>query len=111
MAEFRILPTFTRPVLEKGGSTSTPWYRFLQSLHSGAPASAEGPITVGGSPFAYSAPTAGAVLVSGGTVTAIQITRSSVTLTGLTSGLFPLAQGDILTVTYSGLPTMTWYPR
>jgi hypothetical protein len=31
-------------------------------------------------------------------------------VTGQTAGLFPLNQGDTLTVSYTGLPSLTWVP-
>jgi hypothetical protein len=103
------MPTYDQPLTTKG-QTAASWYRFFNSLFQGQPSGAEMSVTVGISPFAYLAPSGGTMLIHGGTVTAIQLTRSATTLTGLTSGLFPLAKGDILTVTYSGLPTMVWYP-
>lgn len=103
-------PTYEQPLVVKG-QNSTVWYRFFSALYQGQPSSAESGITVGISPFSYVAPTAGNMLITGGTVSAIQITRSFTTLTNLTSGLFPLSKGDTLTVTFAGLPTMTWYPK
>lgn len=52
------------------------------------------------------------VSVSGGTVTAIDISKdgSSYTASGLTSGIFQLENGDKLKVTYSVAPTMKKYP-
>lgn len=68
-------------------------------------------ITVSASPFAYTALAEGTATVSGGTVSAISITRgATVVPTGVTAGVFPLSQGDIITVTYSGLPTMNFIP-
>lgn len=63
-------------------------------------------ITPGASPFAYTALAEGSVTVAGGTVSAISITRgATVVPTGATAGIFPLSQGDIITVTYSVVPT------
>lgn len=67
-------------------------------------------LLVGGTPFSFTAPHNGFVIVKGGTVLAITFTRCQVTLTGQTSGIFPLYQGDTLTVSYSGLPTMVFVP-
>lgn len=64
------------------------------------------PITPGASPFAYTALAEGLVTVVGGTVSAISITRgATVVPTGVTAGSFPVSQGDIVTVTYSVVPT------
>lgn len=110
MAEYRTVPTFTQRLTAKDGSTSSAWYRLLQALHLGAPPAAEAAITPSGSPFAYTAPAGGFLIVTGGTVSSITFTRTSQHNTNQTSGLFPVAQGDVVTVTYSATPTVTFVP-
>jgi hypothetical protein len=107
---YQSAPSYEQPLTSKG-QTSQSWYRFFQGIYLGTPPSAETVITVGISPFAYLAPAKGFMIVSGGTVSAIQFTRAQTTLTNQTSGIFPLSQGDTLTVTYSGLPSMVWVPQ
>jgi hypothetical protein len=107
---FLVLPTYEQP-LTKGGQTASVWYRAFQGLVQGVPPSAERTITVGISPFSYTAPSKGFLIISGGIVTATQFTRTVTTLTGQTTGIYPLSQGDVLTVTYTGLPTVTWVPQ
>lgn len=69
-------------------------------------------VTVGASPFSYTAAFDGTVVVTGGTVSAISLTRQGTSVaTGITTGLFPLSRLDIIQVTYSGLPVMTFLPR
>jgi len=64
-------------------------------------------VSVGGSPFTYTAPFAGWVRITGGTVSNISIKRtSSYTVTG---DVFPVSKGDQLTITYSGLPTVVFF--
>lgn len=104
------IPAYEVPLTSKG-QTQSSWYRFFLNLLQGPPPSNESTITVGGSPFKYTAPSRGFVILRGGTVSAVQFTRSLTTLTGLTAGLFPLSQGDVLTVTYSGLPAMVFVPQ
>ena len=103
-------PTYEQPIHIQGRTTSS-WYRFFQGLYQGTPPSNETTIAIGGSPFAYTAPSGGFVVIRGGTVSAVQFTRSVTTLTGQTSGLFPVSQGDVLTVTYSGIPNMVFVPQ
>jgi hypothetical protein len=86
------------------------WYRFFQGLYQGTPPSAESTLVVGASPWTYTAPVKGFVILKGGTVSAVTFTRSVTTVTGQTAGIFPMNQGDMLTVTYSGLPSMVWVP-
>lgn len=71
-------------------------------------------ITVGASPFTYTAPFDGTLLVTGGTVSAIALSRDGGTTfisIGLTSGLVPVSRLDQVKVTYSVLPTETFIPR
>src|SRR5579875_1414215 len=51
------------------------------------------------------------IVVSGGTVTAISITRLGIsTSLGLTSGSFIIDPGDSITVTYTAAPSMVGIP-
>lgn len=70
-------------------------------------------ITVGASPFAYTAQAAGTVVVSGGTVSAITLKRGTPAAisVGETAGVIPVSAGDIVSVTYSAAPTMSLVPR
>jgi hypothetical protein len=105
----RIMPTYERPLSQKG-ATSGAWYRLFQGLHLGTPPASEGAVTVGASPFSYRAPQGGFVILSGGTVSSVEFQRSSTTVTAMTSGIFPLSQGDLLIVTYSNPPNMLFVP-
>jgi len=68
-------------------------------------------ITVGASVYTYTAPFNGTVVVTGGTVSDIAITRQGTSIdTFLNSGVFPVSRGDGVVVTYSGKPTMTFLP-
>lgn len=68
-------------------------------------------ITPTGSPFTYTAPFAGSVAITAGTVSAIAIIRQTTSVaTGLTTGLIPVSRGDQVKVTYTGAPTMTFIP-
>ena len=71
------------------------------------------PVTVGASPFAFVAPQAGMLSISGGAVTPFTtLTRGVATVTlGLIDGLVPVNFGDVVTVTYTVLPTLYFIPR
>lgn len=59
-------------------------------------------VAVGPSPFQYQAPANGMVVVSGGTVSKLTITRGSLTVTpGPIWGQFRVSKNDLVTVTYS----------
>lgn len=110
MAEYRTVPTYTNRLTNRDGSTSTAWYRLLQALHLGTPPAAEASVTVAGSPFAYSAHAGGYLLVTGGSVSSITVTRTGQHNTGMTNGIFPVAQGDIVTITSSVAPSVVFVP-
>lgn len=97
------VPLITGPSL-----TITPqWYQYLVSQTSAPPASTNVPPDA--SPFSYTASMRGSLLVAGGTVSAIAITRGrDVIGTSMTSGVVPLSQGDIATITYTVAPTLTF---
>jgi hypothetical protein len=107
---YQTAPTYETPLTIKG-QIHTSWYRFFQGVFKGTPPSSESVLVLGASPFAYQAPAKGFLIVRGGSVSAVQFTRAVTTLTGQTQGVFPLAQGDTLTITYTGGgPTLTWVP-
>ncbi len=74
----------------------------------------QNPIVPGvlGSPWHYTAPNNGTLIVSGGTVSNIAITRGTTTIqTGVTAGAFTLDLNDTVAVTYSAAPTLTFLPQ
>jgi hypothetical protein len=114
MAHNRSAPTYDQDILTpnpKDAKTSSSWYRWFQDIDLGVPPSSELPVTVGASPFIYSPTQKGAVIVNGGTVTSILISRSGTFYaTGLTQGLFYLAANDRLQVVFSAAPSMVFLP-
>lgn len=111
--QYRTPPNYVEPLIE-GNNTSSAYYRFFQDLDIGIPPSAEVTVIPTGSPFTYTPPMsghAGFMLITGGTVSKVQIMRESAHDTGMTSGIFPLSIGDQLIVTYSGAPTMVYITR
>lgn len=113
MTHYRSAPTFDQDILtpNTGAKTSASWYRWFQDVDNGIPPSSEIPITVGASPFIYQPKSQGGIIVSGGTVTSILVSRSGTFYaTGLTQGLFQLSANDQLKVVYSAAPTMVLLP-
>ena len=111
--QFNTTPTYELPLTTKG-QISSAWWRFWSGLGEGRPSGPAAGIAVGTSPFRYVAPEGGSVIVNGGSTTQISMSRDGANyfITGLTAGVFPLAQGDTLQVTFPGaLPTMTFFPR
>lgn len=110
MGHYRTAPTYDQPMVI-GDKTSSVYYRWFQDLDVGSPPSSETPVTVGASPFTYSPKVKGNLIVSGGTVTNVLISRSGTFYsTGATQGLFNLAANDQIQIVYSGLPTAVFLP-
>ena len=103
------VPSRNQKVSDDQGMVSLAWWQFFNLLAPTKPA-IESAITVGASPYSYTAQSNGHVVVTGGTVSAISLTRVSAHATGLTAGLIPVGNKDVVTVTYSVLPTMTFIP-
>lgn len=100
----------TAPTPVQGDSSTNAATTEFNTLGSNAAPAA---LTIGASPFAYTLPSRGEVLVAGGTVTEITITRggSGALATGILAGIFPGSKGDIVTVTYTAVPTsMSFVP-
>lgn len=110
MTAYRAIPTYKTPLVT-GENLSASWYRWMNDTDQGTPPSAEAAVTAGPSPFTYQAPKKGFVIITGGTVSAVQFTRVGTYTTGMVSGMFPVSLGDKLTVTYSGAPTITFVPQ
>jgi 2-keto-4-pentenoate hydratase len=67
-------------------------------------------VAVGASPFTYVAPDNGKLVVQGGTVSLVELGRKgSFVTTGITAGVVPVARGDQVRVTYTVLPTATFF--
>ena len=107
-----VLPNFEQK-LNVQGVTQIPWYRFWQGLWQGLPPAVETGVTVAPTPFRYTAPSRGFLIVQGGTVSLIQFTRDANInyTTGQTAGCFPLSFGDTLIITYTVTPTVTFVPQ
>jgi hypothetical protein len=68
-------------------------------------------VTVGASPFVFTATRDGLMLINAGTVSLVEIGRQGTfSIAGVLAGAFPLRLGDSLRVTYVVVPTMTFLP-
>lgn len=102
------IPSRNLKLTGQDGLLTLAWWQFFNALI--AKSLPESSITVTASPFSYTVQSEGAVLVQGGTVSQIQLKRVSAHTLGVTDGLFPVTTGDVITVTYTGLPTMVFFP-
>lgn len=69
-------------------------------------------VTVGASPFVYKASQKGALVISGGALRRVEITRDGTTFysTGAFRGMFPLSTNDSIRVTFTTAPVLTYFP-
>jgi hypothetical protein len=110
-SQFNTIPNY--PVeLARGRSTTKDWYFFWSGLFRGlAPGNVE-EVTVGASPYVYSAIRRGSMIVAGGTVSLIEFSRDGTIFydVGTIAGMFTLNASDQLRVTHAGVPDMTFVP-
>jgi hypothetical protein len=109
--QFNSLPTYEVSLIQ-GNKTAAPWYFFWQGLFKGLAPAAVAPITVAASPYTYTAPVKGFVLLTGGTVSLVEFSRDGTTFynCGETAGQFALNAADRLRVTYTVAPTLNFVP-
>lgn len=110
--QFNTLPNFPVPLME-GRITSRDWYRFWMGLFRGLPPSNVEPVTLTGSPYVYSATKKGCVIINGGTVSAVAFSRDGGTTyytVGTVAGMFTVNASDLLKITYTVAPTVTFVP-
>ena len=111
VVQYRTPPNYNEALVQDG-NTSASYYRFFQAVDQGVPPAAEYTVTVGPSPFTFTATQhAGDLYVFAGTVSQIAFMRSATYVLPWTDGVFHLSYGDSLIVTWSGAPTMIFVPQ
>lgn len=111
--QFNTAPTYDEPLTIKG-QIARGWFRLWTGLQKGQPTGPAAGVKVGSSPFRYTASQGGSLIVNGGSTTQISFSRDGVNffILGVTVGMFPLSQGDVLQITYPvAPPTVTFVPR
>lgn len=104
------LPSVLSRFVDQAGKIVTPFIQYLQQFTI-APPSFD-PIAVGVSPFEYIAREPGNIAITGGTITNVTLIRGvdSLSFGSATNRIIPVAINDVLEVTYSVLPTLTFIP-
>jgi hypothetical protein len=110
-SQLNVVPTYQVPLIADR-QTTRDWYFFFTGLFRGLPPENESPVVLVASPSTYSAARKGSVIVSGGTVSLIEFTRNGTDYydAGATSGMFTVNASDVLRITYSVAPTVTFVP-
>ena len=113
-------PSISQPIALANGLIAREWYRWLyllgQQAFIGGGAGNGGsdvPIAVNASPFVYAPTQAGTVLLSGGGITALELSRTGIWREiGSFRAPIPMSVGDSLRVSWTQVaPTMIFFPR
>lgn len=114
-ARFNMVRSQTPPI-GAGGLAQKDWYllwtNFWLAITEGMPQAPEAAV-VGASPYVYTAVIRGQAHIGGGTVSAIEFSRDEGATwfnAGITSGFVQMDARDLLRVTYSVTPTITYFP-
>jgi hypothetical protein len=104
-----VVPSSAMPIADKGGFVTTVWQRFFNAIVSQAEAITQPRVIK--SPFQYQASGQGNLVVSGGTVSDISLRRGTMTLPmGIISGVVPMSNLDVVTITFTGAPDVAFVP-
>jgi len=98
------LPNLIAPFVGKGGRLLAPFIQYLQQFTQAPPNIAD--IIVGASPFNYVAQEPGNVSITGGTIGSISLSRGLLFIDVTGQKLIPVAIKDVISVSYTVLPTM-----
>lgn len=102
-----VVPSSAEPIVMNGTFVTPVWLRFFNNLiGSSQPILSVIPT---GSPFSYTAAARGSLSVSGGTVAGVTLNRAG-TIIQATSSMVPVMNGDVVTVTYSVAPILSFIP-
>lgn len=104
------LPNVLAAFVNKSGQIIRPWNSYLQQFTQQPPSVVS--ITVSGSPFSYTAREPGNIAITNGTISNIRLSRGIVDIDfgAGTDKIIPAGINDIITITYSVLPTVRFLP-
>ncbi|VVE31642.1 hypothetical protein PEP31012_03709 [Pandoraea eparura] len=107
--------------LDENGKVQMVWWQYLLTLFDrtgsasgNSPGGAPVTVPIGSSPLQYKAPADGALFISGGGVTGVQLRRGSAPYfnTGQFYAPVPMSKGDFINVTFiNPPPTVMFLPR
>jgi hypothetical protein len=97
------------PIANAAGQILAPWIQFFGTFIS-QPGAFQ-PLTLTSSPFSFMASENGSILIKGGTVSNVALTRGTATLNMAQSAVpVVMGLGDTITITYTVAPTITFIP-
>lgn len=97
--------------VEENRILSAPAFRALRRIFLGiVEPKSPSAVTVPASPATLTAGSHGSFVIQGGTVSVISLIRTStVVVTGVTTGVIPVLRGDQVRITYTVVPTVTFF--
>jgi hypothetical protein len=103
------IPPFTSPITGKDGRLTDDWWKYFDKVskpNTKTPAA----VTLTASPCVLTADDDGLYIISGGTVSAVEIQRNGAAYVnfGVVAGSFPVQKSDSLRITYTVAPTATF---
>lgn len=110
-SQFNNLPLYNVPLLQ-AGQILRDWYFFFSGLFRGLPPGNVEAVTVGTSPYTYSAARRGFLILTGGTVSSVEFSRDGTTFYdyGTTAGQFAVSAADQVRITHTGAPDTVFVP-
>lgn len=106
------VPQVSTPFVDPNQLITPAWHLLLIKIYQNTTPGAQAGIALTGSPQTYVAQTSGTLIVNGltGHVTLSRAGGTPYTVFSGTDGTIPLAQGDTAVITYTGSPTIVWFP-
>lgn len=102
------LPSLNAQLVDAMRRMVAPWNSFFQQFtQTPAPAMT---VSVGSSPFFYTALEPGTLVLQGGTITNLQLIRGSLVINIINAITIPLGIDDVVIITYSVLPNAYFFP-
>lgn len=104
-----IVPSSRQRMVTADGTSTAEFQRFFNAI--AGPPSAVQSISLSPSPMSFVSSANGTLAVVGGSVSAITLTRGGSTVNlGTSTRLIPVSNADVVAITYTGTPTMTFIP-
>lgn len=102
------VPNLLSRLVDRNGLVQKPWNSFFQQFSS-QPSKVQA-VIVGASPFSYTFGEPGTLVITGGTISQVDLDRGPDTVDYQTDRRIVGMIGDIITITYSVLPTIQFLP-
>jgi len=104
-----IVPSSRQKMVTKEGNVTPEYQRFFNAIAGAAAPFVS--VTRTSSPMSYTAGAQGHLNINGGTISALSLRRAGSTVTLTTSvRMIPMSNADVVSITYTGTPTITFIP-